>query len=425
MQRLFSNLTLEGDQLKHQPGSAIGATALVAGTTVGAGILALPAVTLPAGVIPSTVLLMAVWLYALMAAFLMVEVNVQTICSLGRPGLGLLAMANCTLGSLGARVAGGAYLFLHYTLLVAYMAQGGEILASILEPWLALALPWPSWVGPLIFAAVFGSLLYFGSDRLIARLNSLFVAVVIAAFMGLLVLSTTHLEPSRVLIQDWHAISPAVSVMLVTLCYHTVVPLITTQLEGDVPKIRRSILVGSAIPLTMFLLWNAVILCSMTPELSANAAVDAPVFDPLAVLRQGSAGAGLSVMVSVFSEFAIATSFIGFTYGLLDFFKDLWHVSLADDRHRLSLYALVLVPAILLATLNPDIFFAALDYAGTFSISLLVGIIPAMMAWKLRVQLGHPPLIPWALVPGGPFTLITMIGIATTVLAVHLWPAQV
>ena len=44
-------------------GSILGSTTLVAGTTVGAGILALPAVTLPAGILPSTLLLIGVWFY--------------------------------------------------------------------------------------------------------------------------------------------------------------------------------------------------------------------------------------------------------------------------------------------------------------------------------------------------------------------------
>ena len=54
--RLFSHRELDGNQLSHQPGSVLGSTALVAGTTVGAGILALPTVTLPSGVVPSSAL---------------------------------------------------------------------------------------------------------------------------------------------------------------------------------------------------------------------------------------------------------------------------------------------------------------------------------------------------------------------------------
>ena len=46
-QRLFSNL--DAETLEHRPGSVVGSISLVAGTTVGAGILALPAVTEAAG----------------------------------------------------------------------------------------------------------------------------------------------------------------------------------------------------------------------------------------------------------------------------------------------------------------------------------------------------------------------------------------
>ena len=425
MQRLFSNLELENNRFKHRPGSVVGATALVAGTTVGAGILALPAVTQAAGVVPSTVLLIGVWGYALVAALLMVEVNVQTICSLGRPGLGLLAMTRCTLGQNGARMAGGAYLFLHYALLVAYMAQGGEILVSGVQVLMSMPDSVPEWIGPLLFAVVFGSLLYFGRDRFIAQINSFFVALVIASFIGLLVLGSAQIEPTRFWLQDWTVLSPAVSVMFVTLFYHNVVPVITTQLEGDIAKIRRSILIGSAIPLAMFVLWNAIILGSIAPTLGTGNAAEAVVFDPLDVLRQGSAGVSLGVMISVFSELTIATSFIGFTYGLLDFFQDLWQVPPHDQSQRLPLYALVMVPAIVLATLNPTIFFTALDYAGTFSITILGGIIPAVMAWKLRAQSGTQPPFPWALVPGGNGTIVSMIGVAVMVLLVHLWPTPV
>jgi tyrosine-specific transport protein len=73
--QLFSNLVFQDRQLKHQAGSIVGCIALVAGTTVGAGILALPAVTVPAGILPSSILLIAVWLYALVTGLLLVECN--------------------------------------------------------------------------------------------------------------------------------------------------------------------------------------------------------------------------------------------------------------------------------------------------------------------------------------------------------------
>ena len=38
----------------------------------------------------------------------------------------------------------------------------------------------------------------------------------------------------------------------------------------------------------------------------------------------------------------------------------------------------------LFALVDPDVFFGALDSAGTFGISTLFGLVPAIMAWKQR-----------------------------------------
>lgn len=65
-----------------------------------------------------------------------------------------------------------------------------------------------------------------------------------------------------------------------------------------------------------------------------------------------------------------------------------------------------------LGTLNPSIFFTALDYTGTFSISVLGGIIPALMSWKQRQEQENSDSINQPFVPGGKVTLIVMIGVA-------------
>jgi tyrosine-specific transport protein len=57
------------------------------------------------------------------------------------------------------------------------------------------------------------------------------------------------------------------------------------------------------------------------------------------------------------------------------------------------------------------------DYAGTFSISVLGGIIPAVMAWKQRYhQQQESTLVTNPLIPGGKVTLIVMIGVAFAVM---------
>ena len=408
--RLFSHLEFDGKKLNHQPGSVLGSTALIAGTTVGAGILALPAVTLPSGIVPSTSGLIAVWLYALVSALLVAEVTLNTMRTEGHPSIGFLGVVEKILGKVGGRLAGGAYLFMHYALLVAYITQGGEILGSAAAKiWSVQILP--TWVGTTTFTFLFGGIMYVGREKFIEKLNSAFVGIVIVSFLGLLFLAGGHIQSSQLLFQNWNALGSAISVMSVALFFQNVVPLVVTQLEGDAYKIRQSIFIGSVIPLIMFLAWNAVILGSVSPDMLHGTSNARSVFDPLQILRAGGAGEWLGVLVSIFSEFAIATSFIGFVYGLLDLFKDIFLIAQGKLFSRLPLYSLVLFPPMTLGTLNPSIFFTALDYTGTFSISVLGGIIPALMSWKQRQQ-QESDSINQPLVPGGKVTLIVMVGVA-------------
>ncbi|MFS0517388.1 amino acid permease [Nostoc sp. UIC 10607] len=409
--RLFSHLEFDGKKLNHQPGSVLGSTALIAGTTVGAGILALPAVTMPSGIVPSTSGLIAVWLYALVSGSLVAEVTLNTMRTEGRASIGFLGIVEKILGKLGARLAGGAYLFMHYALLVAYITEGGEILGSaVAKVWGAQILP--TWVGTTTFTLLFGGIMYLGREKFIEKLNSAFVGIVIVSFLGLLFLAGGHIQSAQLLFQNWSALGSAISVMSVALFFQNVVPLVVTQLEGDARKIRQSIFFGSVIPLIMFLAWNAVILGSVSSDMLHVTSGGRTVFDPLQILRAGGAGEWLGVLVSIFSEFAIATSFIGFVYGLLDLFKDIFIIAQGKLSSRLPLYSLVLFPPMTLGTLNPSIFFTALDYTGTFSISVLGGIIPALMSWKQRQEQENSDSINQPLVPGGKVTLIVMVGVA-------------
>ncbi|BAY33325.1 aromatic amino acid permease [Nostoc carneum NIES-2107] len=419
--RLFSNLEFDGNQLSHQPGSLLGSTALIAGTTVGAGILALPAVTLPSGVVPSTVLLVGVWLYTLISGLLIAEATVNTMRVAGRPSVGMLAMIENTLGVVGGRIAGGTYLLLHYALLVAYTTQGGEILGSAIANLLGIPHQLPAWLGTIVFTLIFGGIMYLGREKFVEKLNSVFVAIVLVSFLGLLLLAGEQVKTTQLLFQNWSALGSAVSVMAVALFYHNVVPVVVTQLEGDTRKIRQSIVIGSLIPLIMFLAWNAVILGSVNPEILQKTVDGRTIFDPLQILRSGSAGEWLGVLVSIFSEFAIATSFIGFVYGLLDFLQEIFFVTQVQFSSRLPLYSVILLPAMSLGAINPKIFFIALDYVGTFNITVLAGIIPALMTWKQRHNLEHSHKIHQPLVPGGKVTLIAMIGIALAIIGKEIW----
>ena len=104
--RLFSHLKFDDNKFKHQPGSVFGNTALIVGTTIGAGIIGLPAVTLPSGIIPSTILLITVWLYALISGLLVAELTLNVMRVEGISHIGLLAIIAKIYGKTGARIDG-------------------------------------------------------------------------------------------------------------------------------------------------------------------------------------------------------------------------------------------------------------------------------------------------------------------------------
>ncbi|KAK6914291.1 Amino acid/polyamine transporter 2 [Dillenia turbinata] len=122
--------------------------------------------------------------------------------------------------------------------------------------------------------------------------------------------------------------------------------LFTLVLGGICYTGRTAIVLGMAIPLGLFLVWNAVILGTI-PNLEAG-------LDKISI-------------VEVFSLLATAMSYIGFVLGLSDFLGDLLKL-LAGQSMPLP-YFLTLIPPLILSLLDPEVFFKALDFAGTYGVS--------------------------------------------------------
>ena len=391
-ERMWSNVNPE--TLEHEPGSVAGATALVAGTAVGAGILALPTVTQPAGFEASAVALGGAWAYSVVTGLLIAEVNLNTMCDLGSGGASLISMARRTLGDLGAGAAGLTYVFLHYALLVAYISRAGELVGGE-------ALGGPAGT---VFTAALGAACYFSGPRRLDQLNSALVGGVLLTFAGLLAACAGGLDFGELGRADWGELPDALPVIALAFVYQNVVPVVSSSLEGDAAKIRTAIVAGTAVPLAMFLLWDAAILGGPGGATGAG--------DPLAALQAG--GGVLSALVPAFSLLAIATSFIGFTLGLSDFLADA--LGEPSGPPRPLPYALTLGPPAVCALLAKDIFVKALDLAGTFGVLVLFGALPAAMVWAERYgPAAGTGLYPLRFLPGGKPALAAVGALAAAV----------
>ncbi|KAJ8900761.1 hypothetical protein NDN08_000062 [Rhodosorus marinus] len=396
----------------------IGAIALVAGTTVGAGVLALPAVTREGGFLPSTALLLGAWLYMSTTGNLIAEATAATTANTGRKEVSLLSIIELSLGKVGAFSSGAAYVGIHYALLVAYISQGGRILGEWTD---SIVGGVPTWSLSLLFASAVGSLMYFASDESVEKVNNALVAGLVTLFGGLLVTVLPQAVPENLLHQDIPQAISAIPVLVLSLVFHNIVPSVVSQLDGDLKKTKTAINVGSAIPLTMFLLWNAAILGTTDASVAA--------YDPVEALRSG--GGAISLVVSSFSLVAITTSMFGFVYGLSDFLKDLKQrlgssgsrsEELPSPGKQVQPFLATLVPPTALALLAPDIFFEALDSAGAYGISVLFGIIPAAMVWRFRYSKERKfsnPVRPQ--VPGGKSVLAATGGSAAVLILSEMY----
>lgn len=410
--RMFSsiqyNKSEQGVKAEHSSGSVVGAATLVAGTMVGAGILALPSATAPVGFLPSTAAMGIGWLYMTMSGLLIAELSINRLGQSGKPGQGMLDLYAQTLGPVWSKIGSVAYFFLHYALMVAYIAQGGVNLDGGLSGLGLDGISNVPGIGQVLFAGTCGLGLYGASPSLVEKANSLFVLVLGAAFLGIVVLGATTADfASLVDISNQHPenVANAFPIIFLSLVYQNIVPTVVKQLEGDRKKIKQAIVIGTTLPTLMFVAWNAVVLGNVQGADLANV-------DPMALLQSGEGrGPLLGNLVSTFSSLAIVTSLIGFVYGLLDALTDVMNLPRDGpiyEKWKAPLFLLVFLPPLALALGDPEIFYSALDYGGAFGVSTLFLVLPPLMVWGQRYGDESQQLITKPMVPFGKLSLGSM-----------------
>eukprot|EP00929_Paragymnodinium_shiwhaense_P097087 TRINITY_DN58851_c2_g1_i1.p1 TRINITY_DN58851_c2_g1~~TRINITY_DN58851_c2_g1_i1.p1 ORF type:complete len:477 (+),score=82.51 TRINITY_DN58851_c2_g1_i1:38-1468(+) len=252
------------------------AIVLVAGTTIGAGVLALPAVTQPAGFVPSTVSLLGCWVYMVVTGLLIAEVAVDTMAKTGRSVVATQSMAEQTIGGVGASLSSLLFAFVHVAIMTAYVSRGGELLENIVPDLMSSPVP-----PVVIYAGLCGGLVFATKNtKALDVANSIMLAAIVAAFFVLIALLLPISVPSRLTdVSDWVKVTDTIPTLLLSLVYHNVVPNICAQLQCNRDKIWTAIIAGSLIPTGLFVLWNAAFLAATTPGSLMGST------DPLEALR--------------------------------------------------------------------------------------------------------------------------------------------
>jgi len=387
----------------------IGGILLVSGTTIGAGMLALPVITGYAGFFPSLFLLLLFWVYMTYTAFLVLEVNLW-----GGDHTNLISMAHKTLGRWGEAVSWVTYLFLLYALTTAYIAGSGPIIAEFIDGIFGYTVP--PFVGSIPLLLIFGFCVYRGT-KTVDFVNRILMLGLVAAYVIMLIFITPHIHPQQLLHRDWKSLALAVSIVATSFGFHIIIPTLTTYLHKDVSQLKKTILIGSVIPLIVYILWELLTL-GIIP-LEGNHGIEQGLQDGSNGAHLLSAFLGnpyLSWTARFFSFFAIVTSFLGVSLSLTDFLSDGLKIK-KSKRGKDLLYLLTFGPPIAFTIMDPRAFLSALEYAGAFGVVIILGLIPALMVWKGRYHHHYPSRFK---TPGGKITLVCVMVFSLLVIGLEI-----
>lgn len=360
----------------------LGSIAIVAGTAIGAGMLALPLATAALGLLPAMLLLVVVWGLSAYTALLMLEINLKS-------GVGdnVHAITGKLLGKTGQFIQGASFLSLLFALTAAYLTGGASLLVLKADALLGITLD--NQLAVVLFTLLLGGFAALGVawvDKLSRFLFTLMVALLIVVVLFLL----TDVSPSalaeqaasRDLTSSWMA---AVPVVFTSFGFHVCIATLVRYLDGDTASLRRVLLIGSTIPLVCYGLWLLVTLGTVGATTIDGFAGSLPSL--VTALQDIANNSLISKAIGLFADLALITSFLGVTLSLYDFVAELTRAN-SSCTSRLRTWLITFIPPLLCALYIPEGFVAVLGFA---AIPLVVMIIflPIAMARRQRRMGAH------------------------------------
>ena len=354
------------------PGSVLGGALLISGSCIGAGMLGLPVLLGLCGFLPSLFLLFGSFVFMTFTGLLVVEVN-----GWFKKRVNFITMVETSFGNGGRVLTWILYLCLFYSLLVAYFAGGGKILANFL----------PFNIGAdtasIFMVIVLSIVVYFGTKP-VDLLNRIFVFGLIISYLGMIFLGLSKIKGSLFLHVNMKYFLVPIPVLITSFGFHNMIPSLTAYMKGDLKRTKYAILIGCLVSLIIYFFWILFIVGFV------------PVDGKYGLLNSYLEGNEATIALkhilnskivvnfaSFFALFAIITSILAQSLGLSHFLAD--GVKVKPTRKN-SVYFVMFstLPPLIFSLVYPKIFFTALGFAGAYFAVILFGIFPALMVWMGR-----------------------------------------
>ncbi|RWX57029.1 amino acid permease [Photobacterium chitinilyticum] len=347
----------------------LGSALIVAGTALGAGMLAIPMVLAQFGLLWGTLMMLFIWSGTTYAALLLLEASIKA-----GGGLGMNTIARKTLGKGGQVVTNGLLYALLVCLLMAYIIGAGDLVKKMLS---GLGIELTMMQCQIAFALIAGIVVSAGTAAVDKLNRALFAIMVVMLGLTLVSLVPTIsvdnlLEASSDSKLDLIKTS---SVLFTSFGFVVVIPSLVTYNEGVTHKqLRNMIIGGSCIPLVCYLLWLYAAMGNLSSE---QMVTFANVSELIAAL--GANHSMINVVLSVFTGLALLTSFLGVAMALFDQNAD------AFKQNRAVTYVLTFIFPLMGALWAADQFLSVLGYAGIILVFLAI-FVPMAMTIKVRKQ---------------------------------------
>ena len=366
--------------------SLFGGAMIIAGTVIGAGMLANPTATSGVWFTGSLIVLLYTWFSMLSSGLMILEVNPHY-----PHGASFDTMVKDLLGPIWNAINGVAVAFVLYLLTYAYIFVGGDLTAKGLGG--ALGIKIPLTVGQLSFFLIFATCVW-ASARLVDRFTSILIGGMVLTFIwatgGLIaeaklpVLFDTQ-APSGT--PYWIYISAALPVCLASFGFHGNVSSLLKYFKGDAPKVAKSLWAGTLIALVIYVLWQIAIQGNLPRnEFAPVIAADGQVSVLIETLSKFVQTGSMAAILSFFSYMAIATSFLGVTLGLFDYIADIfkWDDGFAG---RTKTAAVTFLPPLVSCLLFPTGFVTAIGYVGLVA-TVWTCSLPSLLLLRSRQKFG-------------------------------------
>ena len=193
--------------------------------------------------------------------------------------------------------------------------------------------------------------------------------------------------------------------LLASFGYHGNVPSLMKYYGKDPKTIVKCLVYGTLMALALYTIWLLATMGNIPRPEFIGIAEKGGNIDVLVQALSGVLNSrSLDLLLVVFSNFAVASSFLGVTLGLFDYLADLFGF---DDSAmgRLKTALLTFAPPVVGGLLFPNGFLYAIGYAG-LAATIWAAIVPALLARASRKRFGSPKFRVWG---GKPMIMLILV----------------